>query len=259
MKKEHEDKQQPTASDLPIVMLTPCSTNQTGRPQKQTMAAIKILPFNSQQAAFCLDLQRLQFEAGCGRWKIWTPRSDGTALKQFWKFSEKKNESSFYTVYCTVYLLIFLGILSHLWFSGLQVLDLAMGTEIAEIVFWFCRNDRSDGSEASKCFSTRHVMNFLSCQRMFSWCFFKKHKIIWNNFLYLLHSCPQCERLNCDSCLNLLTSATILTGYKQASTYQLHSFKQEMLLYDGQYIECPWQTLGIVAPGSLCLLTVSVV
>lgn len=115
MKKEHEDKQQPTASDLPIVMLTPCSTNQTGRPQKQTMAAIKILPFNSQQAAFCLDLQRLQFEAGCGRWKIWTPRSDGTALKQFWKFSEKKNESSFYTVYCTVYLLIFLGILSHLY------------------------------------------------------------------------------------------------------------------------------------------------
>lgn len=83
--------------------------------------------------------------------------------KVWWHCAEtilKKNESSFYTVYCTVYLLIFLGILSHLWFSGLQVLGLAMGTEIAEIVFWFCGNDRSDGSEASKCFSTRHVMIF---------------------------------------------------------------------------------------------------
>lgn len=177
-------------------------------------------------------------------------------------FENFRRKKWIFLLYCILYSIpSYLSWYSEpsLWFSGLQVLDLAMGTEIAEIVFWFCRNDRSDGSEASKCFSTRHVMNFLSCQRMFSWCFFKKHKIIWNNFLYLLHSCPQCERLNCDSCLNLLTSATILTGYKQASTYQLHSFKQEMLLYDGQYIECPWQTLGIVAPGSLCLLTVSVV
>lgn len=187
--------------------------------------------------------------------KVWWHCAE-TILKIF---GEKK---WIFLLYCILYSIpSYLSWYSEpsLWFSGLQVLDLAMGTEIAEIVFWFCRNDRSDGSEASKCFSTRHVMNFLSCQRMFSWCFFKKHKIIWNNFLYLLHSCPQCERLNCDSCLNLLTSATILTGYKQASTYQLHSFKQEMLLYDGQYIECPWQTLGIVAPGSLCLLTVSVV
>lgn len=218
------------------------------------MAAIKTLPFNSQQAAFCLDLQRLQLKQDAEGGK--SELQGLMALR--WDNFEKK---WIFLLYCILY-----SIPSYLsWYSEPSMIFRTSGIGLGNgngnrwDRFLVLRKRSIRWKRSEQMFFNATCNDFLSCQRMFSWCFFKKHEIIWHNFLYLLHSCPQCERLNCDSCLTGLTSATLLTGYKQASTYQLHCFKQEMLLYDGQYIECPSQTLGIVAPGSLCFMTVSVV